>query len=296
MADLRAYVANYLGGGEEISKYEDTWVRDSLFLICDSFKFQFIQNKEVVTGPLTDFKGSFVASSEILVRNVRQRDVDKVLKIIERICWLLSFASLSRVMCYGHEYPDCSGLGKRVSVVGEARFFRPTIDIRDGKKTIEYIEKCYSQYKLLEKTRKLNVVIDYLVQAERAAQPTELKLIIAFVVLENLKDTYARSANIPYKRGYFRKIPKPQKGDDRYSFEKLLQLMLRQVKMKKGLKRMKNLRNEIIHSGVTRKRHSWQWKKYEMLHDLLREYILRLMGYSGDYLTYSSAARETKTL
>ena len=296
MADLRAFVANFLGAGEGISKYEDNWVRDFLIIECDGFKFLIIQNKDVVTGTLSNLKGSFVASSEILVQDVRKCDVTTVLNIISRICWILSFASLSRVMCYGHEYPDGSGLSKRVSVVGVANYFRPSIDICDGKRTIEFIEKCYSQYKLLEKPRKLNVVIDYLVQAEVAAQPTELKLIIAFVVLENLKDSYIKSVNIPYKSSYFKKVPNPINGDDRYSFEDLLHLMLRQVKMKKGLKRIKNLRNEIIHSGVTRKRHSWQWAKYEALHDLLREYILRLLGYRGEYLSYSAAGRETKLL
>jgi len=296
MSNIRAYVANYLGGGHEITKYGNNWIRDSLSFDCDGFTFQFIQNRDIISGKLDGFKGLFTRSSEVLIKNVKKNDVKKALKALDRICWLLSFASLSRVMCYGHEYPDGTGLGSFSSVIGESRYFRPSIDIRDGKQTIEFIEKSYSGYRQWEQVRKLNVVIDYLVQAERTGQPTELKLIIAFVVLENLKDTYARSMSIPYIRGYFRKVPKPKGCDDRYSFEELLHLMLSQVKMKKGLKRVKTLRNEVIHSGVTRKPHSWQWKQYEGLHDLLREYILRLIGYTGDYLTYASAGRASKKL
>ncbi len=296
MSDIRAYVANFLGRGHEITKYKDKWIRDSLSFNCDGFIFQFIQNREIITGNLDSFKGQFTKSTEVLIKDVKENDVKKALAVLNRICWLLSFAGLSRVICYGHEYPDGTGFGKFSSVVGEAAYFRPSINIQDGNQTIEYIQTCYTGYKQLEQKRKLNVVIDYLVQAEKPGQVSELKLIIGFVVLENLKDSYARSMSIPYKKGYYRKVPKPIKGDDRYSFEELLHLMLQQVKMKKGLKRIKNLRNEIIHSGVTRKQYSWQWKKYEGLHDLLREYILRLMGYSGNYLTYASASNASKKI
>lgn len=296
MSDIRAYVANFIGKGHEITKYKDDWLRDSLSFNCDGFIFKFIQNRVIITGKLDNIKGQFLESTEVLIKNVKKNDVRKVLSILDRICWLLSFAGLCRVLCYGHEYPDGSGLKKFSSVVGEVNYFRPSIDICDGNQTIEYIQTCYNAYKQLERIRKLNVVIDYLVQAERPGQPTELKLIICFVVLENLKDTYARSMGIPYKKGYYRKVPKPNKGDDHYSFEELLNLMLRQVRMKKSLKRIRDLRNEIIHSGVTRKPYSWQWKKYEGLHDLLREYILRLMGYSGHYLTYTSESVEIKKL
>ncbi|MBZ0257631.1 hypothetical protein K8I31_16310 [bacterium] len=296
MSDLRAYVANFLGGGHEITWYGEHWIRDSLSFKCDGFTFMFIQKQEIVTGKLDDFKGFFTKSSEVLVKDVSKNDVEKVLKALSRICWLLSFAGLSQVLCYAHEYPDGSGCGKRISVVGQVSYFRPSIDIRNGEQTIKFIEKTYDGYKKLEKTRKLNVVIDYLVHAEKIGQPIELKLLIAFVVLENLKDTYARSMKIPYEKGYFRKIPKPCKGDNRYSFEELLRLMLSKVKMRKGLKRIINLRNEIIHSGIVRKSHAWQWKQYDKLHDLLREYILRLIGFNGYYLTYASASRNRKNL
>lgn len=296
MPDIRAYVANFLGSGHEFTKYKDKDIRDSLSFDCDGFSFQFIQKPEIILGNINDFKNTFTESTEVLIKNVSENNVKNALKVLDRICWLLSFASLSRVMRCGYEYPDKSGQKNFSSVIGVASYFRPSIDIRDGKKTIDFINCTYDNYKRLEKTRKLNVVIDYLVQAEKSGQPRELKLIISFVILENLKDTYARSLNIPYVKGFFRKVPKPVKKTDQYHFVELLHLMLKQVKMKKGLKRVKNLRDEIIHSGVTRKPHSWQWKKYEQIHDLLREYILRLLGFRGNYLLYSSACEEYKTL
>lgn len=151
-------------------------------------------------------------------------------------------------------------------------------------------------YLRLERARKLPLVIDYLVRAEQPGQPMEIQLLIAFVVLENLKSTYAKSASIPFKKGFFRKIPRPQRGSDTYSFEELLQLMFRDVGMRKGLKRIIRLRNQIIHSGVSHRTYSWQRAKYEHLQYLIREYLLRLMRYNGEYLTYRGRGDERKTL
>lgn len=174
--------------------------------------------------------------------------------------------------------------------------FRPTIELEDGGSIINFVNLCYERYKLMEHVRRLPVVFDYLVQAERMSQPIELKLLIAFVTLENLKDTFARVEGIPFKKGYFRKVPKPKKESNRYSFEELLRLMLRRVSMRKGLKRVIVLRNEIIHSGVACKPTTWQWRMYEQLHDLIREYVLRLLNYRGHYLTYRSRGMGVKSL
>ena len=66
--------------------------------------------------------------------------------------------------------------------------------------------------------------------------------------------------------------------------------MLNEVGMKKGLKRIIRLRNEIIHSGLSRKSHRAQFTMYEKIHDIIREYLLRLLKYHGNYLIYSSAS------
>jgi hypothetical protein len=218
------------------------------------------------------------------------KDVPKTLKAIDRICWLLSFACLSRVVCFRHEYPDGSGLGTTHSVFGVADFFRPTFEIRDGSVIRSFIEQTYPTYCKLEKSRKLNVVIDYLLQAERLQQPTECKLILAFVLLENLKDSFARKNGIPYRNGAFRKDNKPKSA--KYKFEELLELMFLELRMRRGFKRVVKLRNQIIHSGLTNKSHNQNWSMYEKIHDLLREYILRLLNFKGRYRTYASASNK----
>ena len=228
-----------------------------------------VQSDEVIGSSPSEFNGRFIRSSRLEVQNVDAKHVEKALRVVERICWLLSFAALSNVTWYAYEYPAGSGGQITRSVVAESLFFRPVIDIREGVETSEFIERCYPQYARLERKRKLNIVTAYMVQAERVGQPVEVRLLLAFVALESLKSTYARSTGIPYIKGFFRKRPKPRRVRDTYSFEELLQQMFQAVGMRRGLKRVIALRNEIIHSGVTRKSFDWQWNKYENLQYLV---------------------------
>jgi len=278
-AELRAFVANYLG-------------RDSVVFDCGGHQFSFIQNPAIITGNVDQFKGRFTPTTEVLVKGVRPGQVDKVKVAIGRICWLLSLAGTCRVVCYGHEYPNGSGLSYSVSASGTAQSFRPAIEINDNTQGKAYVEQTYETYQRLEKSRKLNVIIDYLIQADREGQPTEICLILMFVTLESLKDTFARSQSIPYSKGYFRKPPaRPGKEGAKYSFEELLTLMLRQVGMRRGVKRLVKLRNDLIHSGLSRKPHKRQWALYADSHDLIREYLLRLLGYRGCYSPYAFERR-----
>lgn len=292
MADLHAQIGNFLGCGQELTQYGDRSVRDTLVVNCGGLQIRLVQREEIALGKVSDFAGGFVESTTAEIAGVEPDGVDHALKVLDRICWLLSFASQSRVVRYSYEYPAGSKRGKARSVIGFANYFRPVIDMRDEKETIHFVESCYDSYVQLERKRKLDVVFDYLVQAERRPQPTEIKLLISFIVLENLKGTFARSSGIPYKKGFFRKLPKPARGSDQYSFEELLSLMFKEVRMKKGLKRVIKLRNEMIHSGISIKSHQWQWKKYEHLQYLIREYILRLLNYRGDYLTFRECGDE----
>lgn len=288
MSDLRAYLANCLIGGHTITQNGSAWTRDTVEFDCDGKIVVLKQKASVVTGSVSDLRGRFCETSEIPVKNVTPNEVPKTLAVIDRICWLLSFAGLSRVLCYGYDYPDGGVHQVRHTVFGVAQFFRPTLEISDGSVIKSFVEQTYPDFVRLAKSRKLNVVIDYLLQAERQNQPTECRLIFAFVLLENLKDTYARSKAIPYLKGFFRKQPRP--NGPKYSFEELLQMMFREVRMRRGLKRIVKLRNEIIHSGLSQKSHHQRWVMYEKIHDLLREYILRLLGFHGNYLVYSSAS------
>lgn len=207
MADLRAYVANCLAGGHTLTREGEYVTRDKIEISCDGKALTIKQRREVALAQYQSFLGFFAKTTEIIVPNVIDSDVKNTLAIVDRVCWLLSFAGLSRVVRYGESYPDGCKNSFQHTAFGTAEFFRPTLDIQDGGLIKSFIEQTYPTFKRLEKSRKLPVVIDYLLQAERPSQPTECKLLFAFILLENLKDTFARSKGIPYVKGFFRKAP-----------------------------------------------------------------------------------------
>ncbi|MDA7930125.1 hypothetical protein N9B63_04740 [Akkermansiaceae bacterium] len=293
MPDLRAYVSNCIVKGEMVTHREDgSWTRDHIQLSLDGLTFDLYQKREVIAGKNSDLKHTWNHTTDIVARSIDDNQLEEVKSKILDICNLLSFASGSRIWPFGYDFPDGSGIGSRHSVSGTTEFFRPVLEITDGKAVRVFIEKTWTEYRKLKGRRKLPEIIDYLVKAELPQQPVELKLLIIFVVLEGLKDTYAKVNSIPYARGYFRKIsspPRPNIGrEPTYSFEELLTLMLKEVKMKKRLKRIIKLRNQIIHSGLSRRPSKSNWKTYENSQDIVREYILRLLNYTGTWFPYSS--------
>jgi hypothetical protein len=287
---LTAYVANCLIGGEEVTHNPDgSWIRDIVRFNCGGRVFCFHQRADVARGETQALRGHFCETTTVEVENVTEAQLGKVLEILDAICWLLSFATQSHVVKYGYNFPKDSINSQFSSVSGVANDFRPPLDPRDTTSVKRFIEQTYPTYRLIQKKRKLAAIFDYLIQSDRMSQPTEIRLLILFVTLENIKDTYARGQNIPYIKGFFRKQPiNPGKSGAKYSFEDLLLEALQSVRMRKGLKQVISLRNEIIHSGLSRKSHSRQMIMFERVQDLVREYIFRLLGYRGDFFTYAS--------
>lgn len=296
MADLRVLVANCLVAGDKITHRDDSWVRNIVEFVCSGQVVVFTQSDLVAKGSYGNLTGRFCETSDVLISNVPPSRLQRTLRLIDRLCWLLSFASMSHVLWYGYDYPAGSPTGLRRSVSGAVNDFRPVFDVRDTSMVQSFIEQAYPAYEQLEISRKLHVVIDYLVRADMPGQPTEFRLLLAFVTLESLKDTYARSRGIPYVAGAFRKGPNPSRKSAKYGFEELLKAMLKDVRMRRGLKTIVRLRNEIVHSGISRLSHKSQSAIYGRAQDLIREYLLRLLGYHGSYLTYASAGNATSAV
>lgn len=293
MATLTAYVANCLMTGDEITHNHDgSWIRDVVCFKCNKWEFKFRQLPNIVRREIQPLKGTFCETSIVEVEGVSPNQVDKVLKTLESICWLLTFACQSRVLCYGHEIETTK---YHKSVSGSANYFRPPIEINDGAAVKYFIQQTYPAFQKLNKKRKLPVIFDYLVQADKLNQPSEVRLLLLFITLESLKDTYAKELGLPYVKGFYRKpAVRHGKQGEPYKFEELLKMMMLSVGMRKGLKQVIALRNEIIHSGLSRKPHSRQWKMYERIQDIIREYLIRVLEYDGIFFTYSSSGMLSK--
>lgn len=287
--DLRCFLSNCLIGGERITRQADGGrPRNRIELQLDRHEVTILQHRDIIKGSVNKLKGYSIAGTELIIRRVSERSLPAALRCAHNVSCLLGFASLSPIAAYGYEYPAKSGRKSFESARGVAQYFKPTIEIRDGTVVRNYLEHTYPQYKKLNKVRRLDVFIDYLINAERREQPVEIQLLMAFVALEGLKHTYAKSRGLPYIKGSFRKRPRPKKGRDTYSFEELLEMMMKDVGMRRGLKRLINLRNEIIHAGIAMRRHQSLSRMYDRCHNILREYLLRLLGYRGTYCDFEN--------
>lgn len=296
MPEFKAYIANCTVAGLEITKHENSWIRDTINFEIGNRTFTLKQNSTIVKGNFKEINGLFFDSSELTIQNVEEYELTAIESDVHRLCWLLSFACLSNVVFYGYDYPTGQNTGRRWAANGRLDFSRPSIEIRDGGIVKSFVEQTFNNYKSLENPRKLNVAIHYMLLIENNSLPTEAKLALSFVLLENLKSSFAHSNDIEYKNNYFWKKDNLTKKSSKYTFEELLEMMFNEVGIAKDLSQVRTIRNDIIHSGLTQLHHDDAVKLHDDIHDLCREYLLKLLGYNGEYLLYSSGSNTIATI
>ena len=266
MSNLRAYVMNSKVQGESFSEEVDgKVVRDTSVFTCEGQRFVLQTKPE--------------QRAEILVENVGPQQVTATMEAIELICWLLAFATQSQVACYGHNYPDCTPHKLLNSIHRPGQEADHVINPADGAAIRKFVDQTYPQFKALESARSLKVVIDYMLQAARPGLPMECKLVFLSVLLENLKHTYGTHLQYAIKGGKF--VDPVTKA--RLGFQDMMNLMFSAVGMAPGLQPLVDLRNEVLHTGVASLTHAQQKLQYDAATDLIREYLLRLLGFKGNF-------------
>lgn len=266
MSNLRAYVMNSKVQGESFSEEVDgKVVRDTSVFTCEGQRFVLQTKPE--------------QRAEILVENVGPQQVTATMEAIERICWLLAFATQSQVACYGHNYPDCTPHKLLNSIHRPGQEADHVINPAVGAAIRKFVDQTYPQFKALESARSLKVVIDYMLQAARPGLPMECKLVFLSVLLENLKHTYGTHLQYAIKGGKF--VDPVTKA--RLGFQDMMNLMFSAVGMAPGLQPLVDLRNEVLHTGVASMTHAQQKLQYDAATDLIREYLLRLLGFKGNF-------------
>lgn len=292
MAELHAYFTNCPIGGEERTDYGDHWSCDTIRVRHRGFEFRIVQKRDVLVRP-RDFDHANVVTTDVYVREVTEKTVDRVERLLHELAWLLSLATYSDVAYSGYDFAHGTKLGEHRSTIGRLRHFRPPLETADGAAVREFLERTWPVFTKVWARRRLHIVIHYVLLADRHEQPTEVRLLLVFVALEALKSSYARISKIPLVAGRFRKLSVPPKANSRsepsYSFEELLRLMLKEVGMgRAALKRPIQLRNAIVHSGITRAHFDTDQTIYERCQDIIREYLLRLLGFRGRFWLYSA--------
>ena len=291
MSDYSALVSNYLGGGMSYSQRPGGRILNKIeWTNLSGYRVELIQNDEVFKNR-NSLRNRGTHTTSVLVHDVDPGDVTYVRKIVSDLTGLLCFASTSPVSMFGERYPHDTGNATQWSVLGAALLYRPALDINNGAAVHAFVENTWSQYRKLQNRRKLRLIFDYLAMSESPALPLEIKLATVFIAMESLKDSYARSERIPYAGGYYRKISTPPKPnilkEPRYSFKELLEEMFARVSMRKRpLKRIISLRNRIIHSGLMRGTLKSKLRIYGNCHEIIREYVFRLLGFHGQFMLY----------
>ncbi|WOD09244.1 hypothetical protein [Marinomonas sp. GJ51-6] len=253
-----------------------------------SFDLGGYSNKLVCRISETDIPGLQWENRETADLYIKGTQPDQVQEHAQVIATLLSFAldshcCLSYMEKVGDELP-IRNLPTRGSFIQR----NPVIDANNSDALKAFLRMSYSSYNELHETRSLNVVIELFNLAENQ-QPMELQLATVFILLENLKATYATQENYCNHYGKYYKNQKDKKNG--LGFKTILQEMFSSIGMKgetlSGLSSVVMLRNDIIHTALSEKKFNEQYKIYTDCRNLIAEYLLRLLGFKGSFNLFS---------
>jgi len=291
----RILVANYMVKGEEWTDLPvGGRIRNRIRVRLGGFDFQIIRTPENFNLTVAEAKGRFCYTTDIVFDNIRPNQRQRVDALVDEVTELLSFATMSQVVRFGDEYGTGSS---RQAVKGLTLYFRPTLGATHGAEVKRFLELTWPAYHRLRRKRKLNIVVDYVVTTELPHLPIEVEMLMSFVTLECLKSSYAKQAGYKFVAPAWRKISIPPKANPKAEpklvFEKLLHEMMKKVKMRKSLKRIVQLRNHIIHNGVSPRPFKSQMKGCFDAKEIIREYLLRLLGFKGQYSRFNDMSLHT---
>lgn len=298
MATLDVAVANCFMIGEEITRRADgSWSRNRVTFNLGRARVELVQNQEGMGSLANTYRGAFIHTTNLLVHDVTRESKKAAEQVANDLCVLLSFVTMSQVHPFWYQL-GAEGHGNPPK--GIAMHFRPVFTLSDASVIKEFLEQAWRQFRRLKRARRLPEIIEYLTTTEVPGQPLEIRLLLVSIALESLKATFARESGIPFVKGFYRRISSPPKPnpakEPHYSFEELATCMLRNVGVKRSLGQVVTLRNEIVHFGMSRRPFQSLIRANDRCHDLLREYLLRLLGYRGRYLVYSTGSRTTATI
>ncbi len=305
MKNLELRIVNLFMWGETYS-CKDKKLNDKTIIRCDGFTFEFIQCD--ITQKHKSHENERVVTTTVKIQNITEEQKPQIFEIIDDICWLLSFAQQSPVRC--ETYHNNSPQLRPNSDVKTMRSQKNLIDSH-GLEIRKFIEQVYPTFKQLKSSRQLTVVFDYLCEANHPNLALEVSLILHYVLIENLKHTFALEQGYKEKSGkYFHPQYPPQNhlciNKKSYCFNEnigqyihkkygqcgtseMTKRMFEDVGISREItKDIIEKRNTIIHEGILLPFNDPNYSKQarEDLHDvsdLIRKYLLTLLNYKGNY-------------
>lgn len=293
--DLRSEIANLSIVGEKRSEQflapGQAWSRNQISWRLSGKTVDLFQRPIVFQRP-SRIVNKWAHTTTLFVRNVQPKDQKSAERIATDLCHLLSFATMSEVRPFAFSYAHH---GHRWNGEGLGTQFRSPIE-SDGESVRKFVDTTWSSYRKLKRSRSLPELIHYLTLTDHPDQPLEVRMLLAFVALENMKGSWARASGIPFRRGSFVRVIRKATGgirNERIPFEELLERMFEAVGMRPALKRIVRVRNQIVHFGLTSRSFKANLAYYERTKAIEHEYVLRVLGYQGVFYDYQTqSARE----
>ena len=290
MLEIVCYLANLNIVGSTFSTDADgKSVRNIMPLSVNGFDLELIQDKSLITCSPRKLIGKFIDSTQIVAKNIPDTSLKKLIETIHKITVLLSLATDSQVRFYKWVNTSDSSL-QQWTVNGVYSYFRPPLCTVNSQYIVQLIEGSYSTFERIEISHKLRAAVDFFVTSEALTLPVELKLATIFILLENLKSSYADINGYIFKNGSY--IKNGKKG----TFKSLLVEMFHSVGISPELSKVVKLRNEIIHSGLSQLDFEEQYNIFSFCKELSGEYLLRLLNYDGVFYLHTTCCTETKSL
>jgi hypothetical protein len=309
MTVFRAKIANLVGYGELVTKRGNgNWTRDKYRLKLGTHSVTIKQLKYALNVQKNKVRGKQIKTSTIFVTKILS--FDDGVTFVEDLCWLLSFATQSSVAAYEFS------LGSRKLVrpfMGSYNSWRPPFGSRIGKLS-DFIIQTWPNYQRLKRTQPLSAFIHLIDASDISDGLLEMKITTSMQCLEAIKSYFALAEGARFNitetsDGQFVNVKQKV-----VTFEELLRLALHDVGMTlpSSFKKIKALRNALVHRGFIREAdnvtrsifgslsphamHKAMFEVMEEVQDILREYMLRLLGYKGDYWPYSQIGNAHRTI
>jgi hypothetical protein len=256
------------------------WER--IVLSRNGLSLELVSRPEIAAIPDGELEGKQFSSLDVAVSDVPASRFAEVHQATLELSELLGFVTGSMVRFPEWHYPDGNPSAQWRNVVGVYRSGFPVIPFEEPGALKAFLELTWPTYSNLRQPRTLDVALEY-VLCGRALLPLEGKLVIDFVMLEHLKHTYAVTNGYLADRFGLR----PQTGGPRARFERVLREMFAAVGMVPTLAPLIDLRNALIHTGLPHDESLDLHTLHGLCQDLVREYLLRVLGFVGEYLSFS---------
>lgn len=285
-------------------------IRDTTIFNYESYSFIFKQHD--INLKQSNYINQNIVTTTITVENILQNEVGNILEIIDDICWLLSLAQQSCITRSGYQYNSNGHFTDCSTVVINP--LTPIIEMH-GYEILNFVNQTYENLKKLKSIRVLPSIIGYLCEANKHPLVLEAKLILHYIIIENLKHTFAKEQGYKEKDGKFFHPNHPNlnylcPNKIEYCFDEntgqwvhkkygkcgsseMTRRMFEHIGINRNtIKDILTKRNRIIHEGLLLpfgdENYSTQARKdLNNVNDLLRKYLLTILGYKGKYILNS---------